>query len=431
MAADRFVLLGLAQPRRPWFGEVAHLAAAGSAPIEFIKCLSVEEVGARLGAGRPISAVVADASIRGVDADLIDTARGAGAAVLVVDDPRVQRDWHRLGVASVLPDSFSDADLLDALYLHAQLIGDATTVQLDQVVDDSPELWPWSGHLTAVIGVPGSGASTIAMAAAQHLAIRAGRSGTVALADLSLRPDLAMYHDVGDIVPSIVELVDAHRHERLGRDAVRSLLFDIEARGYHLLLGLRRRRDWATLRQRSFERAIDGLLSTYDEVIGDIDDDLDGQDETGSADLADRNMAARIVTRRAELVVAVGTASLRGLHGLVRVVTDLLDHGVDPARIIPVINRAPGSGRARSSIRETLDELLVPALEGAELGIAPVFVPQLSQVESRHQLATRLPHRLGRPISAAMHAVRSSSVAVDTANLEPIRIGPQRSKAAS
>lgn len=431
MAADRFVLLGLAQPRRPWFGEVAHLAASGSAPIEFIKCLSVEEVVARLGAGRPISAIVADATIRGVDADLIDTARSSGVAVLVVEDARVQRDWHRLGAASILPDSFTDSDLLDALYLHAQLIGDATTVQLDRIVDDAPELWPWSGRLTAVIGAPGSGASTLAMATAQSLAIRAGRAGTVALADLSLRPDLAMYHDVGDIVPSIVELVDAHRHERLGRDALRSMLFDIESRGYHLLLGLRRRRDWSVLRQRSFERAIEGLLTTYDEVIVDIDDDLDGQDETGSADLEDRNMAARIATRRAGLVIAVGTASLRGIHGLVRVITDLLDHGIDPAQVIPVINRAPNSGRARSTLRGTVDELLAPALAGTDLAIAPVFVPQLPQVESRHQLGSRLPTRLGRPVATAILAVRSAAPVEDGSGPEPVRIEPIRTAATS
>ena len=48
----RFVVLGLARPRTPWFGEVGRWATSGSAPLEFIRCVSREEVAANLASGR-------------------------------------------------------------------------------------------------------------------------------------------------------------------------------------------------------------------------------------------------------------------------------------------------------------------------------------------------------------------------------------------
>ena len=60
---SRYVVLGLAHPRAPWFSEVARWATAGSAPVDFVKCVSAEEVHARLASGRRVSALLADADI--------------------------------------------------------------------------------------------------------------------------------------------------------------------------------------------------------------------------------------------------------------------------------------------------------------------------------------------------------------------------------
>jgi len=38
MAAERYVLLGLASARSTWFAAVAHWANSGSVPAEFVKC---------------------------------------------------------------------------------------------------------------------------------------------------------------------------------------------------------------------------------------------------------------------------------------------------------------------------------------------------------------------------------------------------------
>ena len=44
MASDRYVLLGLAHPRSPWFSSLAHWATAASIPAELVKCVSPEEL---------------------------------------------------------------------------------------------------------------------------------------------------------------------------------------------------------------------------------------------------------------------------------------------------------------------------------------------------------------------------------------------------
>src|SRR5207249_738974 len=86
MAGDRYVVLGVAQARSGWFRAVAQWSNSAAIPVEFVKCVSVEEVRARLASGRTFSALVADGGLPSVDRDVLAAARQAGAAVLVVDD---------------------------------------------------------------------------------------------------------------------------------------------------------------------------------------------------------------------------------------------------------------------------------------------------------------------------------------------------------
>ena len=63
IAGERFVVLGLAPARAAWFRSVGVWATSGALPAEFLKCVSAEEVRARLASGRPFSALVADAGL--------------------------------------------------------------------------------------------------------------------------------------------------------------------------------------------------------------------------------------------------------------------------------------------------------------------------------------------------------------------------------
>src|SRR5206468_4246056 len=100
----------------------------------------------------------------------------------------------------------------------------------------------------------------------------------------------------GDVVPGIQELVEAHRNGAPSTVEVRSLTFDVVDRGYHLLLGLRRHRDWVSIRPRAFDAALDGLRIAYKAVVADLHADFEGDNECGSLDVEERNLFARAVT---------------------------------------------------------------------------------------------------------------------------------------
>ena len=398
---DRFVVLGLAQARTEWFSETARWASSGRVPIEFVKCLSVSEIRARLAAGRAYSALLADAAATGVDRDIIDEVRSAGCAVIVVENTRVQRDWVGLGASATIDAPFDPQTLWDVVSRVAPRI---SSVDLAMSSADSPTVGQ-TGSLITVVSPGGTGGSTVAMAIAQHLGRQADEEPTpVALLDASLRGDMALFHDIGDVLPGISELVEAHRGGALVPDDVREMFFDIPERGYHLLLGLRRRRDWTAMRARAFDAAIRSVMSTYRVVVADVDDDLDGKDATGSADMDDRTLAARRLTRLADLVVFVAAPGTKGAMTTVRGVGELIAHGVEPQRILVIVNRGPRRLRVKAEYSAALTELIEPMLAANQLALAPTFLPDHPRVEASHHYAAALPAALERPAGAAVRA---------------------------
>jgi hypothetical protein len=398
---ERYVVVGLAHPRAAWFTEVARWATAASLPVEFVKCVSVEELRARLGSGRAFSAVLLDASLAGVDRDLADLARGAGCAVFVVDDGRVRRDWMALGASVVLPSSLGRADLLDALAAHATPIGRGEAVGI------APSTAPrasWQGPLVAVTGVAGAGRSTVAAALSQGLGDDPRYAGVAVLADLALHAHQAVLHDAGDVVPGLPELVDAHRLGQPSIDEVRSLTFPVADRGYQLLLGLRRHRDWTALRPRAVEAAIESLRRSYRVVVADIDADFEGEDESGSTDVEDRNVLARTALASAAVVVVVGEPGVTRLHATVRVVEDVLRRAVDPRHVLTVVNRAPRTPRARAEVTRALAILLGAAPGGSHLA-SPLHLPHRRHLDDIVRDGRRLPSILAAPVTAAVEAV--------------------------
>lgn len=442
--AERWVVLGLAPPRSGWFSKVTRWSTSGLAPVEFVKCLSPTEVRARLATGRAHSALLVDGAAPGADRDLIAAARDVGVATLVVDDPRIDRNWLELGAAAILPDHFGRDDLTDALTVAAAPISDSHSPEATADLADER----WAGRLIAVVGRGGVGTSTVAMATAQAVADSEAVDGTVALADLSFGASQALFHDTGDVVPGVVELTEAHRHGRLDRDRVREHLFELPNRRYHLLVGLRRRRDWTALRPHAFAAALDGLLATYATVVADLDADLDGEAETASADTEEQHLAARTVLGRADLVLAVGTAGLWGTAHLIGLLDDLGRFGVAPSITSVVVNRAPRSPARRAELLRALalqSEASATrsrparsrsarsqhpagpgAIERSTSGrradradrrrAATVFVPDRHSVESSHRAAVPLPRSVVRPLAAML--------TLDPAESEPAQLDP-------
>jgi hypothetical protein len=400
MAGDRYVLLGLARPRAEWFRAVGQWATSASIPAEFLKCVSVEELNARLAAGRAYSAVLVDAALPSVDRDLLDSARDAGCVVLVVDDGRVGRDWRALGAAAVLPSSLTRETLLDALATHATMVGRGAAAGLDDGADRVP-LDLDLGVVAAVCGPGGTGASTVAAALAQGIA-GVGAFGRVALADLALNAEQAMLHDVRDVVPGIQELVEAHRSRRPSEAEVLALTFQVVERNYHLLLGLRRARYWSTLRRRSFEAAFTSLRRTFGATVCDVTADFEGEDDGGSADVEERHLLARTAARSADVVFAVGRPGVKGVHALVRVLADLASCGVPAGRVVPVFSPAPRQPRARAELSAALADLARPAMGGGQT-VSPVFLPS-RRVEEAMRDAVALPSPLPALLAGAFEA---------------------------
>ena len=157
--SDRYVVAGLARARTDWFGRVGRWATEASIPVEFVRCVSVAELRARLGGGRPFSAVLLGSDTSGIDRDVLALAREVNAAPLVVADD-TPRDWLQLGAAAVLGIDFDRQQLLDALGQVASPVRD-----VDLRDQHQPDAEPVGrlGRLVAVTGPGGTGASTVAI----------------------------------------------------------------------------------------------------------------------------------------------------------------------------------------------------------------------------------------------------------------------------
>lgn len=421
MTTERYVVIGLAHVRSDWFTEVARWSTSGSLPIEFVKCLSTEELRARIQSGRPFSAALLDGRLPTVDRDLLATLRDVGIPPLVVQAERSTTDWGQLGAAAALGPVLHRSELVDALTDHARPIGTMAHDLADRRGSALPPAW--LGRLVAVTGRNGCGASTVAVALAQALADDPRHGNEVVLADLCHHAHHALLHDARDVVPGVQELVEAHRNGHPTTQQVRDLLYTVPTRGYRLLLGLRRPSDWVTIRSQAFAAALSSLRSASRLVVADVDADLEGEAATGSVDIEDRNQMARAVARDADVVVVVATATTTGLHGLVSQLDALRAHGVPGSRLLVVVNRAPRGARARAEITRSITQLAGGA-ERPDPHVGPVYLPERRNVDHLHRDLVRFPGPLAGPLAHATTAVLEREGGRHQVELEPEQVAP-------
>jgi len=359
-----------------------------------------------------------DGHLPGADRDLIDLARSRDCAVVIVDDDRAERDWSALGASAVVPPDFGRAQLMAVLEAIASPVQRADLAALALA---SPAASGQAGRIVAVTGPGGAGSSTLAAALAQGLAADGQR---VVLADMALHADQALLHGTPDVIPGLPELVDAHRAGVPTADDLAELLFDIVDRRYHLLLGLRRHRDWAALRPRAFEASLASLRTAFETTVIDVDCDVEGHAETGSVELEDRNLIARTVFATADIAVVVGRPGMQGVHALSRTIEALVTARVEPTRLVPVFNAAPRSPRARAELTRTINALCAPAVGRASDLAPPLFVPFRRQVEQAHRDASSLPRHLATPLADAVRSALRRSAPVDHTGAEPELVIP-------
>ena len=404
MTDDRYVVLGLAHVRTPWFTDVARWATSGALPLEFVKCISLEQLRARASSGRPFSAALLDGGLPLVDRDLMATLADADIPALVVDHVSSTREWESLGASAVLREPLSSAGLLDGLATHGRMI-----TAVDQRDPEVPEssvgtTTVWRGRLVAVTGQPGSGRSTLAAALAQGIAADPCQAGDVVLAGLARHAHQAILHDARDVIPGVQELVDAHRSGRPTIEQLRHLTFEVPVRNYRLLLGLRRPKDWVSMRSRAFQAALDGLCRSSRIVVADTDHDLEGESDSGSFDIEDRNLMARTTTAQADVVVFTATSSITGVHSLVRGLEDLRAHGVPGERTVMVINRAPRSVRARAELTRAVANLAGSG-DRPDPPIGPVYIPERRGLDAVHRDLATFPKAVTDPLTASVQVL--------------------------
>lgn len=393
MTTARFRILVLSSPRSSWAPGVMLWASSGAIPADCVQCVSVEELTTRLDSGLRWSAAIVDGSVHAVDRDLLHRLRERRCPPIVVDDGRIVRDWEALGAARVIRPAFDRATLLDALVTVADPV-EASGAPLPDVAATG-EGSPLRGTVIACCGPGGTGTSTVAAALAEGFARRS--HGTVLL-DACLQAEQAMLHDAVDGHAGLQELIEAHRTGRPDGQGVRSVTALVERRGYELITGLRRARFWSAVRPTAYAATIESLASLYDVVVIDTDADFETEGDGGSVDVEDRTALARMSVAAADVVLAIGEPSTKGLHALHRVLVDLANAGVAVDRTVPVLNQAVRTPRVRGEYVRALAEL--GAWRGGDAH-PPLFLPA-RQVDAAHRDGTPFPQAI---ISALMGCV--------------------------
>jgi hypothetical protein len=117
----------------------------------------------------------------------------------------------------------------------------------------------------------------------------------------------------------------------------------------------------------------------------------------------DRNLLARTAVGLADVVVVVGNPGVKGTHSLLRVIRDCMATGVEPERILPVVNRAPRRRGERVETARTVHQLLVACDPGAAV-LSPVFLAERRHIDAALRDGVALPDAIVRPITDAVRA---------------------------
>jgi hypothetical protein len=120
--------------------------------------------------------------------------------------------------------------------------------------------------------------------------------------------------------------------------------------------------------------ALTSIHRSFDFIVADTDCDFEGEPETGSIDVEDRNLLSRELAGNADLVVLTARAGTSGLSRTLRVLRDLVELGIETERILLVILGAPRSTRHRSELSRSVLRLFDEAFPSHALS-TPVMVP--------------------------------------------------------
>ncbi|MDP9074579.1 MAG: hypothetical protein M3N98_10480, partial [Actinomycetota bacterium] len=294
----RYVLLVLDDEVGPVAALVGGAVADLGLEADVVACACPDEAVVRLRVGRRYSAVIAGPDHPGFQT--VTSASARAATPVVVVDPGA-----------------TAARLAQVIRSRAAPVG-----RRDRLPGSGWASRSGSAQLVAVCGPGGTGASVLAAALAADLARRLSQPDVV-LADFALHSDQAVLHGLAEPLPSLLDLLEASRLRLPSPAQLRQV--SVAGPGYRLLPGLRRLSHWTAVTARVFETALCGLRAACGLVVADIAGEFEGEAETGSLDVEDRNHMARHIARQADLVAVVGRPGMSGERRLSLTIDAMLD----------------------------------------------------------------------------------------------------------
>jgi hypothetical protein len=114
------------------------------------------------------------------------------------------------------------------------------------------------------------------------------------------------------------------------------------------------------------------------------------------------------------------------VHRLVRELSVLLEHGVRPERILPVVNRAPRPSRARAEITRTIAALTASVPGRTSALPSPVYLPDVRRIDANLRDGASVPGSISSALTAAVNAIAARADALPAAHHddEPIAVVP-------
>ncbi len=189
------------------------------------------------------------------------------------------------------------------------------------------------GLAIGVLGVGGSGASTIAMAVAQSFA----GEHRVNLIDLVVEGSQRMYHDIDIVQPGVTEAIAGSRVMNVGDDYFERFKIPILERGYLLMLSISHQNQLEALRRSDLGEAIERLKRTSDITIFDLDPDFASGSIRESATITPTAPTEEVL-REIDAVIIVVNEDYRSLHRGVNLGRRLIDEGFSTSQIAIINN---------------------------------------------------------------------------------------------
>jgi MinD-like ATPase involved in chromosome partitioning or flagellar assembly len=390
MAIERYTLAGLSITRSEWFSRVDGWSNSSTLPIDFVKCVSIDELRMRVKGGQNFSAVMVDAEYIQLDRELETFIDSAGALLVVIgnESDLTRKELRR---SKCLPSTFERTDL--ARFLAHNCRPSHTFSSIADTLEPPQEKYASASSIIAVTGPGGTGTSTVAMILSQLIGQTSQTSGSVVLLDGKQHPELAMLHDTNVVAPSIHELADACRFAIPSHEKVRDYTFHINSRNYDLLLGAQTSLGWAALRPERIDLTFATLRSAYDVVVADIAPEFDGESTIGSIDIEEHNYISRYIARSAQQIVIVGRDTAKGLFSTARVISDLIRFEVSPNSIQVVII---GERGRRFEFRKTKAAILDLTDLPRETPVTPL--PYFPEIEAIHHDVSPFPRKITMPL---------------------------------